>query len=118
MSYLHCHTKNCGWSQDDFWTLDYNIFTKIWTDLKWLKKPEMIIFDKHFVDELVEYTKVPLYRIETVFGTKVFSWNWLLLEIIKDLKLARKQKWWTYKSFKDDKNAVCPKCGIKCFDID
>lgn len=27
MAYLHCHTKNCGWEQDDFWDKEgYNPF--------------------------------------------------------------------------------------------
>ena len=51
-----------------------------------------------------------------------FSWSWLLLELVKNIKNARNTKWWSYKRFKRDKEAgkaVCPKCGSsKHFDID
>lgn len=119
MSYLHCHS--CDWSQDDFYSKGYNPITKIWSDIKWLWKPRMIKFDSMFVKidakELMKYTHVHIF----FKNNKCFSWNWFLLEIIKDLKIGLKQKWWTYKSWKKDKDngvAKCPKCGQVNFDID
>ena len=120
MSYLHCHTKNCNWSQDDFYSKTYNPMTKILSDFKWLIKPRMIEFDSMFVEidakELMKYTKIKVI----FFGNKCFSWNWLPLEIVKDIKIALEVKWWTYAKFKKDydNGAVCPKCGERNFDID
>ncbi len=40
MAYLHCHTKNCGWSQDDFW--DYRFTAKAWKQFftfQWQRRP-------------------------------------------------------------------------------
>ena len=53
-------------------------------------------------------------------GNKIFSWVLLWRHgIIKDLKKIFTQKWWTYKQWsKVRKNAVCPKCNTKNFDID
>ncbi len=147
MSYLHCHTKNCGWAQDDFYSKSYNPLTKIWSDIKWLYKPKMVEFDwgfvKYDVPYLTKYTGINIKfkekekviiqnsRIQQVDATKnpvthvmiytCFSWKWLLLEIAKDLRLAVEMKWWTYKSFKKDLSkgkAKCPKCGLNNFDID
>ncbi len=122
MSYLHCHTKGCNWCQDDFYSKRYNPFTKIWDDIKWLWKPKKIDMDKFIYDDLVKYTHIPVFIFKKE-RTKyiVFSWNWLLLEIVKDIINGFKQKWWTYKSFKKDYDkgkAKCPKCGLKNFDID
>jgi len=120
MSYLHCHTKDCNWSQDDFYSKSYNPLTKIWSDIKWLWKPKITSVDKYIVKDLLAYSNVPVYEFKrNVKGQfYFFSWNWLLLEIVKDIKLAFKQKWWTYNSFKKDIKAVCPKCKQRNFDID
>lgn len=148
MAYLHCHTKHCNWSQDDFYSSRYNPFTKIWSDVKWLWKPRMIKFDTWFAThdavELQQYThiKVKFFFKEVSYGQKnnkikqcnangeiltlcrkalCFSWNWLLLEVVKDLRNMLHMKWWTYNSFKKsvkDGTAKCPKCGLTNFDID
>lgn len=122
MSYLHCHTKGCGWSQDDFYSKRYNPFTKIWSDVKWLINPKHMKMDDSIVKDLIKYTKIPVYKIATERNQiTVFSWNWLLLEIVKDIKVAVETKWWTYKKFKKDYDAgkaLCPKCKQNNFDID
>jgi len=83
MSYLHCHTKRCRWSQDDFWHLKYNPLTRMWTRLR-------------------------------VFG--VFS---VVTIITDEIKNIRRMKWWTFKQWRRVRNtAVCPKCGLRNFDID
>ncbi len=121
MAYLHCHTKGCSWSQDDFYSKSYNPITKIWNDIKRLYIPKYIKFDcmfvKYDVPILQEYTGIKV----KFKNNKCFSWSWLLLEIIKDIKTAFKMEWWTYKSWKKDKDigkAKCPKCGLVNFDID
>jgi len=143
MAYLHC--RNCGWSQDDFWTFftyrkwrkkwwerfgfGYNPITKFFSNFKLLWKPRWFGTDLWFVKNLVKYTGVPVkvkMEIDNVtFGKpvkeyKVFSWNWLLLELVKEWKIFRKQKWWTYRSWEKHKDtARCPQCGCKDhFDID
>lgn len=143
MSYLHCHS--CDWSQDDFYSRWYNPLTKIISDIKWLWRPRMICFDSYFIKhdavDLMKYTGVRVkfyklmlpsiseYRVmkpilgiymDSISRDFCFSWKWLLLEIVKDIKIVMEQKWWTYKSFKKDydKGAVCPKCGNRNFDID
>ena len=48
MAFLHCHTKNCGWSQDDFWNKDgYTPFRKDLIET-WQKD---IFKDKVYADE-------------------------------------------------------------------
>lgn len=118
MSYLHCHS--CDWSQDDFYSKTYNPITKIIDSIKEYIRPRIIEWDSGFIrndfPKLVKYTHVPVI----IINNKCFSWNWMLLDIVRDFKSMFKQKWWTYKSFKKayDKGAVCPKCGKRNFDID
>ena len=125
MSYLHCHEEGCGWAQDDFWSKRYNPITKIWSNVKWLIKPRLVEFDIGFYNydriNLIKYTKVYVFFWKNKRGFfNCFSWNLLLLEIVKDIKNALRQKWWTYAAFKKayDNGAVCPNCGKRNFDID
>ena len=133
MAYLHCHTKDCGWSQDDFYSFKfdkrklffiggYNPISKILDSIRSYIKPRMIKWDRHFVNydavELQKYTKIKIRFNE---NNECFSWNWLILEIVKDIKNAKNMRWWSYKSWKKDMDkgkAKCPKCGKVCFDID
>jgi len=78
MAYLHCHTKGCNWSQDDFWELKfrvhyykwreswwkysfsigYNPISRMWNDIAWLWKPRWMSLDKWIIDDITEYTGV------------------------------------------------------------
>lgn len=119
MAYLHCHS--CDWSQDDFWSFSYNPFTKFWSDIKWLIRPRILTLDGWIVNDLTKYTGVNVHRFRSTQKgpVKVFSWQWLWLEIVKEIKLTRDQRWWTWKSWKRDRaTAKCPKCGKVDFDID
>lgn len=126
MSYLHCHTKGCDWSQDDFWSWDwsglkrfwkwkyrpfgYNPFSLILEDIASYWMPRRINFDKWWAEE------------HKCSRTDPHSWWLIRREIIKDLKKFKYQKWWTYDSWKKDYDAgkaVCPDCGRSDqFDID
>ena len=112
MAYVHCHS--CGWSQDDFYPRRYNPATKIWDSIKWLWKPRTIEFEEWIIRDMAKYTHVLVVHKKG----KVFTWNWLIVEIIKDIKLAVKQHWWSWKSFKKDTNKACPLCDSKNLDID
>lgn len=137
MSYLHCHS--CGWSQDDFYTKNYNFITKMIDDFKWTCKPRVIKFDGSVMDfkkelwtpiiiwkkkRLFEYGKViphsnsnETQRVVTDYC--VFSWNWMLVEFERNIRSFLNMKWYTLDKWNRVKdNAVCPKCGNKNFDID
>ena len=123
--YLHCHTKGCGWSQDDFYTKDYNTWTKIWDSIQWLWVPRMIEMDSYqIVPDLVRFTHVPVIVGKSKKGRsmcRIFSWNWLVVEIVKDIKNGMQMKWRTYNDFRKDSakgKAVCPKCHQINFDLD
>ena len=118
MAYLHCHA--CDWSQDDFWSIAYNPITKFWDDFKWLWRPRILELDDWIVNDISALTWIPIKRFGGQRGQlRVFSWNWLLIELAKEWYLFRRQKWWTWKSWNRKRdNAVCPKCGQRAFDID
>lgn len=124
----------------------YNPISKIINDIKWLWRPRWFSLDTCIVAELIEYTGVNVWvrkrkRLIIVPDVKgvmnvpavwdgptkerevtervVFSWQWLLLEFVKEWKNFRKMKWWTWDQWKNDREtAVCPKCGDRNFDID
>jgi hypothetical protein len=117
MAYLHCHA--CDWAQDDFWSRTYNPFTKFLDDLRWLWRPRLIAFDDYIFPDLIRFTRVPVLRWKGKKGTTCFSWNWLLLEVVKEARVAWRQKWWTWGAWeRAKKTAVCPGCGKRAFDID
>ena len=113
MAYLHCH--NCNWEQDDFYTKNYNVLTNILDDLKWTAKPRIMKFDIQTVEDMVEFMFIPIIHK----GGKVFSWNWLLVEIERDIRSFFIMKWRTMKKWNEVKDtANCPNCGERDFDID
>lgn len=112
MAYLHCHS--CSWAQDDFYTKRYNPITKIRDSIKWLWKPRIIGFDGWVIQDIAKYTHVPVVHK----NNRVFTWNWLIVEIAKELKLVFRQRWWTWRSFEKEPNKVCPSCGSGKLDID
>ncbi len=118
MAYLHCHS--CDWSQDDFYTRGYNPLTKIWNDIKWTCKPSIIEFDDWIVLEAKTHNLIPIKIFKARRGlAKVFSWNWMLIELERDIRSFIHTEWWTWDSWKKAKDkAVCPGCGDRNFDID
>ena len=113
--YLHCHTIGCNWSQDDFWSFKlggynplYYFLSRLFTKQHSLLIPRIIEFDISVIKD---------YKWKT---NKVHSW-WLIWWEFKSMILQfKKQEWWTYKQFEKDygRGAVCPKCGMRNFDVD
>ena len=118
MAYLHCHS--CDWSQDDFYTKGYNPLTKIWDDIGWTIKPRRIEFDDSCINDMKKYCYTPIIAKVTKRGLQsVFSLNWLIVEMERNIRSFIKMKWLTWDSWKKVQNkAVCPKCGDRNFDID
>jgi len=121
MAYLHCHS--CDWSQDDFWCRSYNPITKFWSDIKWLIRPQLMDLDEGIVNDLTKYTHVPIFRFRArrrrIIDVKIHTWNWLLLEFVKEIRITLAQRWWTTEAWnRSKKTARCPGCGDRNFDID
>lgn len=110
MSYLHCHTPDCKWSQDDFW--DWKFTFKFW---KWKSRPFGYNPLSLIIEDISEYSYP---RFISDGKNKEFSWFIMLSQIKRHAKRIFTQKWWTYNSFKKDVDAKCPRCGKIDFDID
>ena len=107
--YLHCHTKNCGWSQDDFWDTDgYTPFRHDLIDI--MKKH--IFMDKVYMDSsfFSEYPEIPSHKDETgcyCRGTDLVAWNLeRKAKNIRSMTVRTLEEWKTIRdTFK------CPLCG-------
>ena len=108
MAYVHCHTKNCGWSQDDFYHEDYNPakYLESWNNYLFGKDSHRL--DKQFSDD-AQFLKEngPITTREV-----------LAREYEKFAKHIRTMKWVTWDQFRADPNKICPKCGSENLDID
>jgi len=107
MSFLHCHTKGCDFSQDDFYSVNgYNPANYLQTWMKDLCSDdvnEQFSTDSNYVKE-----NGPLSRKEVIAR-----------EFEKFANNIREMKWITYEQWaKDRATAVCPKCGKRNWDID
>jgi hypothetical protein len=107
MSFLHCHTPNCHWEQDDFYSLDgYNPaeYLKSWMEQLCADDvDEQFSTDIQFVKELG-----PISKREVIAQ-----------EFEKFADRIRKMPWVTWEQWERDREtAVCPKCGQRNFDID
>lgn len=123
MAYLHCHS--CGWSQDDFWNFKinfkssrpfgYNPLSIFIEDYKSYFNLKFRNWDRNFV---LDNPEVKAHKNEN--GTyRIRNIRIWILETKRNFKRIFNQKWWTYKSWKKNKDkAKCPKCGEHNFDID
>lgn len=107
MSYLHCHT--CYWSQDDFWSKNYNPIT--WIETNYTK--ELLEGDLDKLITLDRYNEKSGSYHETLTNREFIA---RLLE--SHAKTIRKMKYRTLGEFKADDNPECPGCGERNWDID
>ena len=120
MSFLHCHTKNCKWSQDDFW--EFKIKWKFWTTQRPFGYNPLSLV----IEDFLEYKKPRIINMDRSWANSagfksnnILSWRIMIWSMKRHIKRLFTQKWWTWKSWKKaSENAVCPKCGQKNFDID
>lgn len=116
MSYLHCHTKNCGWSQDDFWDEHYtplrpDIMKSLSEDLF----KERIYFDKSM---FVETGDLP-YHLDEEGKAYCRGSDYVAWDLRKRAKRIQNMLVKTYAEFKANKDKlVCPRCGQQNWDID
>lgn len=126
MAYLHCHTKGCGWSQDDFW--DYTFTKKAWKEFfkfQWGKRPFGYNPLSILLEDIAEWINPRWIHMDSEWAKmkgrknpKIHSW-----EILKDgFKRYRRVKkgmlFKTWDEFQANKNTPCPKCGKVDWDVD
>lgn len=115
---LHCHTKGCGWGQDDFWSIDgYNPLREdlvnYLRDL--LFAPGFISFDKEYADEHPDVEWVRSISGEYLaYGPYIVASE--LERKAKSIRNMICRNQWEWEHIKN--TAVCPECGQKNFDID
>ena len=121
MSFLHCHTKNCHWSQDDFWSKDgYNPFRQ--DSVEYLKD---YLF-KDTVNMDIEYVRdmrmlgFECPAVEQENGTyDIKGTDFVAMELMRKARSISNMHVKTYDDWKKVKdNWKCPKCGESNWDID
>lgn len=114
MSFLHCHTKNCNWEQDDFWTLGkYNPITSL-KDIE-----EKLFVDKMYFDipTLIEMG-IP-YQLDEIGKSHCKGTDYVAWELERKAKNIRNILVKTYDEYKAQKDTLkCPRCGQQNWDID
>lgn len=107
MAYIHCHT--CGWSQDDFYSVDgYNPAKSLkdWNEYLCGSRKEFL--DKLFSDDAMFLKENgPLTTREVIAR-----------EYEKFAKRIRNMRWITWDQFKNDPHKICPACGVENLDVD
>ena len=126
MAYLHCHTKDCGWSQDDFW--HYNMDWKNWKRFlafRWLTRPFGYNPFSILLEDIAEYIKPRKIQMDSYWAKEqglksnmIHSW-WFLKQGFKRYKRVRKNMLFkTWDEFQANKDTHCPSCGKVNWDID
>lgn len=115
MAYLHCHTKNCGWSQDDFWHEKYNpVNFDQDKDLYGTLFKERVYLDKECVWDMNI-----VYYVDENGRVYVKGLDYVAWELERRAKKIKGMLVKTYEEFKAKKEIlVCPRCGQQNWDID
>lgn len=129
MAYLHCHTKDCGWSQDDFW--EYKFTWKAWKQFftfQWQKRPFGYNPFSILLEDIAIWGKPRRIKMDSQWlkdnnckGNTVHSW-FLLRKGFKRYRNVKKEMVYKtsndWKEARDNGSPVCPKCGKANWDID
>ncbi len=129
MAYLHCHTKNCHWSQDDFWDFSfdkYGYWKFPFIGRGWGYNPFSLFMSYIFTSRGYWYPRRIMHDkncMEDHGWTRPDPHSWFLAwRQFKDIFWRfKRQVWWKEKDFKRDHKlgiAKCPNCGKDDFDID
>ncbi len=121
MPYLHCHTKDCGWSQDDFWSIGgWNPITAVKrNDHEENLFKEKVYLDRNTFEDINKYLPEPLpyWKDEQGWYTKGQYLQAHHFYQLYQRCMSMNVK--TYEEWKQVKDTwKCPKCGQHHPDID
>jgi hypothetical protein len=105
VAYVHCHS--CGWSQDDFYSVDgYN---PAWFLLFWMKELCSENIDQSFSNDS-EFLRE---------NGDITTREVIAREFEEYAQRIRNMRWVTYEQWKKDPDrTICPECGQEELDID
>lgn len=110
MAYLHCHTEGCEFSQDDFWSEDYNPITFMEKN----SKDELLTYD---LDAKVKFDQY--WLDENGYSDGITRRELIAWEMERKAQRIRNMKYRTFEEYKEkNPEGICPKCGKKDLDID
>jgi hypothetical protein len=99
---------------------------------RWIRFDESFVVDskkfgyflrvRWYSEEPIKAEKTHMTR-ETILYTDsnpqvfydIHSWSLIIYHFQRMIRKFRNMKWWTKKSWLNDKNPICPKCGNKYF---
>ena len=126
MAYLHCHTKGCGWSQDDFW--NYNWTWKALKDfllLRWQKRSFGYNPLSILLEDIATWIKPRYIEMDSYWAKengyespRIHSWNFIPKAFQRYQRVKRNMLFKTWEEFRDNDQTPCPKCGKVDWDVD
>lgn len=126
MAYLHCHTKGCGWSQDDFWS--YNWTWKALKDfllLRWQKRSFGYNPFSILLEDIATWIKPRYIEMDSYWAkengyksNRIHSWKFIPRAFQRYRRVKKNMLFKTWEEFRDNDNTPCPKCGKANWDID
>jgi len=116
MAYLHCHTKNCHWSQDDFW--DASGYTPFRDDIiAYLKK--LLFEDRVYMDSEFAAERPDILWNRDDKGIWCRGTELVASELERKARNIRKMVFRTEAEWRVARSsAVCPECGQRNFNVD
>lgn len=129
MAYLHCHTRGCGWGQDDWWSFKFGKYgywkLPFCKKYGWAYNPFSLFLSYVFTKKGYWYPRRikmdPEWAKDNKCRIDPHSWWMAWLQFKEIFWRFKRQKWWFYEDWKKDYDAGkagCPRCGEKNFDID
>lgn len=119
MAFLHCHGKDCNWSQDDFWSKDgYNPFRQDLADyLRDSLFQDKIYLDKFLAERIVDGPLFDMrgeHRDYYVSGTELVAYKLeMMAKSIRNMAVKTDEEWQKVRP-----QWKCPECGSSDWDID
>ena len=126
MAYLHCHTKDCCWSQDDFW--DYRFTKQAWIrflTFQWQRRPFGYNPFSILLEDIAGNIKPRYFNMDSYWAkenglksSKVHSWWFIPRAFKRYRRVKRDMLFKTWDEFQANKTTPCPNCGKVNWDID
>ncbi len=126
MAYLHCHTKDCHWGQDDFWNYNWTWKAfKHFITFKWQKRSFGYNPLSILLEDIASNIKPRKINMDSYWAkenglksNEVHSWWFLRKGFGRYRNVKKGMLFKTWDEFQANKTTPCPYCCKVNWDID